>query len=86
MIAQLTDNVKKIVTKDFDIYKILESNSITEPLKIESAFLVFSREGTFYRVLINNSIPLNVVYEIQDKIYNKYKIDMEILENGYRKD
>ena len=85
MISQLTDNVKNIITKDSDIFKILESNSITEPLKVKSAFLVFSREGTFYRVLINNSIPLNVVYEIQDKIYNKYKIDMEILENGYRK-
>jgi hypothetical protein len=79
MISQLTDNAKKIVTTDSDILKILESNSITETLKIKSAFLVFSREGTFYRLLVYNSIPLNIVYEIQDKIYNKYKIDMEII-------
>lgn len=79
MIYKLINNAKKIVNTDSDVQQILESNSITESLKIKSASLVFSKEGTFYRVILDNSLPLNVVYDIQDKIYSKYKIDLEIL-------
>ncbi len=79
MIYKLINNAKKIMNTDSDIKQILESNSITESLRIKSAFLVFSKEGTSYRVILENCLPLNVVYDIQDKVYSKYKIDLEIL-------
>jgi hypothetical protein len=68
----------KSIFKNSDILSILKFNNITEFLDIKFACLIFNKETIFFKVFINNALPIHVIFEIQDKLYFIYKIDIEI--------
>ena len=73
----ITDYMK-IIFKNSDILSILEFNNILEFLDITFACLIVSKETIFFKVFINNTLPIDVIFEIQDTLYFTYKIDIEI--------
>ena len=68
----------KLLLSDSSILEILESNNFFDSISIESAYITISKYDVFFIININNVLPINIIYDIQDLLYRNYKIDIEL--------
>lgn len=68
----------KLLLLDSNISELLESNNFLDSISIESAYIKISKYDIFFIINLNNVLPMNVIYDMQDLLYRNYKIDIEL--------
>jgi len=71
-------NYFNLLLLDSSVTTILESNNYCEPLSINSAYIIITKNDVFFRVTLNNFFSKELLYDIQDFIFNDYHIDLEL--------